>query len=256
MNGEGAQLFATATEKNVGEMLAIMLDEDVQSAPSIRSKIAGGRAEISMGSGGMRAQVEAQALAQVLTQGAYQAPVYKVHDHAVGPSLGSDSVIAGATAMAVGFGLIMIFCLVYYRASGAIAVAVLLFNMLLMFGLLVAFNTALTLPGVAGIILSMGMAVDGNVLIYERIRDEVRNGRSPRQAVELGFDKAFSSIFDGQLTTAITGFALMQFTSGPMHNFAVSLLIGLATSVFTSVTVSRLIFNYWISSKKPTTLSI
>ncbi len=256
MNGEGAQLFATATEKNVGEMLAIMLDEDVQSAPSIRSKIAGGRAEISMGAGGMRAQVEAQALAQVLTQGAYQAPVYKVHDHAVGPSLGSDSVVAGATAMAVGFLLIMVFCLIYYRISGAIAVAVLLFNMLLMFGLLVAFNTALTLPGVAGIILSMGMAVDGNVLIYERIRDELRTGRSPRQAVELGFDKAFSSIFDGQLTTAITGFALMQFTSGPMHNFAVSLLIGLATSVFTSVTVSRLIFNYWISAKKPTTLSI
>jgi preprotein translocase subunit SecD len=256
MNGEGAQLFADATGKNVGEMLAIMLDEDVQSAPNIKSKISGGKAEISMGGGGQRAQMEARALAEVLTQGAYQAPVYKVHDHAVGPSLGSDSVAAGATAMGVGFALIMAFCVLYYRVSGIIAAGVLVFNLLLMFVLLVAFNAALTLPGVAGIILSMGMAVDGNVLIYERIRDELRLGRTPRQAVDLGFDKAFSAIFDGQLTTAITGFALMQFTSGPMHNFAVSLLIGLATSVFTAVTVSRLIFNYWVGTKKPTTLSI
>ena len=119
-----------------------------------------------------------------------------------------------------------------------------------------SFNTALTLPGIAGIILTMGMAVDGNVLIFERIRDELRGGKTPRIAIDLGFEKAFSSILDGNLTTALTGFVLMMFTSGPIHNFAVTLLIGLATSVFTAVFVSRLIFNYWIAAKKPTTLSI
>jgi preprotein translocase subunit SecD len=256
MNGEGAQLFADATGAHVGDYLAIMLDEDVQSAPVINQKISGGRAEISMGAGGKRALDEAQALTGVLNQGAFQAPVYKVHDHAVGPSLGADSVSAGAMALVVGFALIMAFCLIYYRGAGIIAAIVLSFNVLLMFVLLVSFNTALTLPGIAGIILTMGMAVDGNVLIYERIRDELRAGKTPRIAIDLGFEKAFSSILDGNLTTALTGFVLMMFTSGPIHNFAITLLIGLATSVFTAVFVSRLIFNYWVSAKKPTTLSI
>lgn len=256
MNGEGAQLFADATGANVKEYLAIMLDEDVQSAPIINQKIAGGRAEISMGSGGRRAFDEAQALAGVLTQGAFQAPVYKVHDHAVGPSLGKDSVSAGAMALLVGFALVIAFCMLYYRVSGLIAAVVLSFNMLLIFVLLVSFNTALTLPGVAGIILTLGMSVDGNVLIFERIREELRASKAPRIAVDQGFDKALSSIIDGNLTTALTGFVLMNFTSGPIHNFAVTLLIGLATSVFTAVFVSRLIFNYWLASRKPTTLSI
>lgn len=256
MNSEGAQLFADATESHVKEYLAIMLDEDVQSAPIINQKIGGGRAEISMGAGGKRALDEAQALTGVLNQGAFQAPVYKVHDHAVGPSLGADSVSAGAMALAVGFALILAFAILYYRVSGVIAGVVLSFNVLLMFVLLVSFNTALTLPGIAGIILTMGMAVDGNVLIYERIREELRAGKTPRIAVDLGFEKALSSIIDGNLTTALTAFVLMQFTSGPIHNFAITLLIGLATSVFTAVFVSRLLFNYWVSSKKPTTLSI
>ncbi len=256
MNGEGAELFANATGAHVGDYLAIMLDEDVQSAPVINQKISGGRAEISMGAGGRRALDEAQALTGVLNQGAFQAPVYKVHDHAVGPSLGADSVSAGAMALIVGFALIVAFCLIYYRGAGIVAAVVLSFNVLLMFVLLVSFNTALTLPGIAGIILTMGMAVDGNVLIFERIRDELRGGKTPRIAIDLGFEKAFSSILDGNLTTALTGFVLMMFTSGPIHNFAVTLLIGLATSVFTAVFVSRLIFNYWIAAKKPTTLSI
>lgn len=256
MNSEGAQLFADATGANVKEYLAIMLDEDIQSAPIINQKIGGGRAEISMGRGGKRAFDEAQALTGVLNQGAFQAPVYKVHDHAVGPSLGKDSVAAGAVALIIAFLLILAFCVLYYRISGLIAAVVLSFNVLLMFVLLVSFNTALTMPGIAGIILTMGMAVDGNVLIYERIREELRNGKTPRIAVDQGFEKAFSSILDGNLTTALTGFVLMNFTSGPIHNFAVTLIIGLATSVFTAVFVSRLIFNYWVSAKKPTTLSI
>ena len=256
MNGEGAELFAEATGNNVKEYLAIMLDEDVQSAPIINQKIGGGRAEISMGAGGKRAFDEAQALTGVLNQGAFQAPVYKVHDHAVGPSLGKDSVSAGATALLVGFALIIGFALIYYRTSGIIAALVLTFNMLLIFALLVSFNTALTLPGVAGMILTLGMAIDGNVLILERMREELRAGKTPRIAVDLGFSKALSSIVDGNLTTALTAFVLMQFTSGPIHNFAVTLLIGLATSVFTAVFVSRLLFNFWVASKKPTTLSI
>ena len=256
MNSEGAELFAEATGAHVKDYLAIMLDEDVQSAPIINQKIAGGRAEITMGRGGKRALDEAQALTGVLNQGAFQAPVYKVHDHAVGPSLGKDSVEAGATALVVGFLLVIGFAIFYYRFSGVIAAVVLSLNMLLIFVLLVSFNTALTLPGVAGIILTLGMAVDGNVLIFERMREELRAGKTPRVAVDLGFDKALSSIVDGNLTTAITAFVLMQFTSGPIHNFAVTLLIGLTTSVFTAVFVSRLIFNWWLAAKKPTTLSI
>jgi len=256
MQREGGQLFADGTGAHVKEYLAIMLDEDVQSAPVINQKIGGGRAEISMGAGGKRALDEAQALTGVLNQGAFQAPVYKVHDHAVGPSLGADSVSAGAMALIVGFALIVVFCVFYYRVSGLIAAVVLTFNILLIFVLLVSFNTAITLPGIAGMILTMGMAVDGNVLIYERIREELRHGKTPRIAVDLGFAKALSSIIDGNLTTVLTAFVLMQFTSGPIHNFAVTLIIGLAASVFTAVFVSRLLFNYWVSSKKPTTLSI
>ena len=256
MNGEGAQLFSDATGANVGAFLAIMLDDDIQSAPTIKTKISGGRAEISMGAGGARAIKEAQALTQVLEKGAFNAPVYKVHDHAVGPSLGRDSVSAGATALIIGFVLVAGFMILYYRVSGVVAAVCLTFNILLIFIMLVSFNTALTLPGIAGIILTMGMAVDANVLIFERIREELRNGKTPRVAVDLGYQKALSSIIDGNVTTAITGFVLMNFTSGPIHNFAVTLLIGLATSVFCAVFVARLIFNYWVVSKKPATLSI
>jgi len=256
MNGEGAQLFGDATEKNVGEMLAIMLDEDIQSAPVIKQKIGGGRAEITMGRGGNRAFREAEALSEVLNQGAYQAPVYKVHDHDVGPSLGKDSVSAGATSLAVGFFIVIAFMVFYYKKAGLIAAAVLGFNVLLVFMLLVSFNTALTLPGIAGIILTLGMAVDGNIIIFERIREELRAGKTPRVAVDAGFGKAFSAIVDGNLTTAIVGLVLMNFTSGPIHNFAVTLLLGLMTSVFTAVFVSRLMFNWWLAAKKPTTLSI
>jgi preprotein translocase subunit SecD len=257
LNSEGARLFGETTEKNVGELLAIMLDEDINSAPQIKTKIAGGRAEISMGSGNSRrAMLEAQALTEVLNQGAYQAPVYKVHDHDVGPSLGADSVAAGGMSLALGFAIVALFMVFYYRKAGLVAVAVLTFNLLLIFVLLVSLNTALTLPGVAGLILTLGMAVDGNIIIYERIREELRDGRTPRLSVETGFGKALSAIVDGNLTTALTAFVLMNFTSGPIHNFAVTLLIGICTSVFTSVFVSRLIFNWWVFTKKPATLSI
>jgi len=254
-NSEGSRHFADATEKNVGEYLAIMLDDDVESAPVIKGKIVG-TASISMGAGNLlQATNEARALTQVLNQGAYQAPVYKVHDYEVGPSLGRDSVNAGGLALALAFLLNAAFVAFYYKKAGAIAAVVLAFNTLLTFIILVSFNTAITLPGIAGIVLTIGTAIDGNIIIYERIREEVRAGKTVRAAVDTGFSRAFNPIIDGNLTTAITGFVLMNFTSGPIHNFAVTLLIGIATSVFTSLFVSRLIFNWWLT-KKPAELSI
>ncbi|MCC6620267.1 MAG: protein translocase subunit SecD [Deltaproteobacteria bacterium] len=254
-NSEGSRLFADATEKNVGEYLAIMLDDDVESAPVIKGKIVG-TASISMGAGNLlQATNEARALTQVLNQGAYQAPVYKVHDYEVGPSLGRDSVNAGGLALVLAFILNAAFVAFYYKKAGVIAAVVLAFNTLLTFIILVSFNTAITLPGIAGIVLTIGTAIDGNIIIYERIREEVRAGKTVRAAVDTGFSRAFNPIVDGNLTTAITGFVLMNFTSGPIHNFAVTLLIGIATSVFTSLFVSRLIFNWWLT-KKPAELSI
>ncbi|PIE66037.1 MAG: protein translocase subunit SecD [Deltaproteobacteria bacterium] len=257
-NSEGARLFAEATGNNVKEYMAILLDDDVKSAPQIEEKIAGGRARITMGGGGNVSQMvkEARALAQVLNQGAYQAPVYKVHDNEVGPSLGHDSVNAGATALILGLALVIAFMILYYRVSGAIAVVVLLFNMLLIATLLVSFNSRLTLPGIAGIILTIGMAVDANIIIFERIREELAAGRTPRAAVDTGYAKALSAILDANITTALAGFILLNYTSGTIRNFAVTLLMGIVASVFTAVIVARMIFNYWLNSKKPSELSI
>ena len=257
-NSEGGRLFGEATGNNVKEFLAILLDDDVKSAPQIEEKIAGGRARITVGRGGNVTQMvqEARALSQVLNQGAYQAPVYKVHDNEVGPSLGRDSVNAGLLALIIGFVLVAGFMMVYYRASGIVSVLVLSFNIILMFVLLVSFNTALTLPGIAGIILTIGMAVDANIIIFERIREEIRAGRTPRAAVDAGYAKALSAILDANITTALAGFVLLNYTSGTIRNFSVTLLIGIATSVFTAVVVARMIFNYWLNSKKPSQLSI
>ena len=199
---------------------------------------------------------EARALAQVLNQGAYQAPVYKVHDNEVGPSLGRDSVNAGIVALAVGFAMVVGFMIMYYRISGIIASLVLIFNLILITMILVSFNTALTLPGIAGIILTIGMAVDANIIIFERIREELVAGRTPRAAVEAGYGKALSAILDSNITTALAGFILLNYTSGTIRNFSVTLLIGIASSVFTAVVVAHMIFNYWLNSKKPTELSI
>ena len=257
-NSEGARLFSEATGNNVKEFLAILLDDDVASAPQIEEKIAGGRARITVGRGGNVTQMvqEARALAQVLNQGAYQAPVYKVHDNEVGPSLGRDSVNAGIVALAVGFAMVVGFMIMYYRISGIIASLVLIFNLILITMILVSFNTALTLPGIAGIILTIGMAVDANIIIFERIREELVAGRTPRAAVEAGYGKALSAILDSNITTALAGFILLNYTSGTIRNFSVTLLIGIASSVFTAVVVAHMIFNYWLNSKKPTELSI
>ena len=258
LNAEGGRIFGDLTEKNVDRYTAIMLDDVVASAPRINEKIPGGRVKITMGGGSStQAQLnDSRSLTKVLNQGAYQAPVFKVHDHEVGPSLGAASVEAGTLAMGVGLLLVIIFMMITYARAGLIAVAVLSFNMLLILMLLVSFNSALTLPGIAGIILTIGMAVDANIIIFERIREELASGRSPRAAVDAGYAKAMSTILDANITTALAGVILLNYTSGTIRGFAVTLLMGIVCSVFTAVWVSRLIFNWYLTSKKPQTLSI
>jgi preprotein translocase subunit SecD len=257
-NAEGGRIFADLTEKNVDEYMAIMLDEEVNSAPVIKERIGGGQARITLGSSNNPQQIlkECQGLTKVLNQGAYAAPVLKVQDHEVGPSLGADSVASGKFSMALGMLLVVLFMLLYYRGSGIIAVIVLFLNLLFILSLLVSMNAALTLPGMAGIILTIGMAVDANIIIFERIREELAAGRKVRAAVDAGYEKAFSTIIDANITTALAGFILLNYTSGPIRGFAVTLLLGILCSVFTAVYVSRRIFNWWLDSRQPDSLSI
>ena len=257
-DGRGARIFADLTGKSVGKLMAIMLDDEVASAPRINERIGGGRAQITMGGGRSAIQImeDARSLVTVLNNGAYKAAVIKVHDVEVGPSLGHDAVQSGMISIVIGFLLVVVFMVVYYRKSGLIADIALFFNLVLMLACLVSFNAALTLPGMAGLVLTVGMAVDANVLIFERIREEMRNGRSPRNALDLGYGKAFWSIFDSQLTTAIAAFVLMQYASGPIYGFAVTLLIGIGCSMFTAIIVTRMIFNYLIDTGRLEQISI
>ena len=257
-DSRGARIFGDLTEKNVGNLMAIMLDGDVSSAPRINERIGGGRAQITLGGGRSVGQQmeEARGLVTVLNNGAYKAPVIKVHDIEVGPSLGRDAVRSGVFSILLGFTLAFLFMLIYYRQAGLIANIALLFNLVLVLAALISFNAALTLPGMAGIVLTVGMALDANVLIFERIREEIRHGRSVRNALDLGYGKAFWTIFDAQITTAIAGFVLMQYASGPIYGFAVTLLIGIACSMFTSIVVTRMIYNYLLDNDKLEELSI
>lgn len=256
-NAEGGRIFGDLTEKNVGEYMAIMLDSNVQSAPVIQEKIGGGRARITMGgSSGQVKLEESRSLTQVLNNGAYKAPVFEVHHHQVGPTLGSDSVDAGTFAMGLGLALVVFFMMIYYRGAGIIAVVVLLLNMVFILAILISMNAALTLPGMAGIILTIGMAVDANIIIFERIREEEASGRPPRAAVDAGYEKALSTILDANITTGLAGIILLNYTSGPIRGFAVTLLIGIVCSVFTAVYVSRRMFNWYLNSRTPKALSI
>lgn len=254
----GAGQFDQTTADNVGKDMAIMLDEDMYSAPRIKERIGGGRARIDLGSNRHPQELlaEAKALETVLSTGAYKAPVHKIHDFEVGPSLGREAIESGKISLAVGFGLVFIFMLVYYRKAGVYANVALMLNLLFIAAVLVSFNAALTLPGIAGIVLTVGMAVDANVLIFERIREEMRSGKSPRAAVEQGFGRAFWTIFDANITTAIAGMILLKFTSGPIYGFAVTLLIGIVSSVFTAIVVTRMFFGWAVANKGTESLSI
>jgi len=251
-DARGADLFAKITTENVKERLAIVMDGKVQSAPVIQEPITGGECRIT----GSFTMDEARDLAVVLRSGALPAPVKILSEENVGPSLGQDSINQGITSMIVGLALVVLAILVYYRFAGLVANLALFLNMILMLGALAAFQATLTLPGIAGIILTIGMAVDANVLIFERIREEVRLGKTPAAAVEAGYGKATLTILDANVTTLIAALVLYQFGTGPVRGFAVTLSIGIVSSLFTAITFTRLIFDYVLLRFRPSKLSI
>ncbi|MCB0318056.1 MAG: protein translocase subunit SecD [Bdellovibrionales bacterium] len=245
---EGSRTFAKITGENVGRQLAIILDGVVYSNPVIRERIAGGSASISGGNMGLE---EAKQLAVVLRAGALPAPLNVLEERTVGPTLGQESIEKGIKAILIGFIAIIIFMLIYYGKSGAVACLSLLLNLLLVMAALSAFGATLTLPGLAGLALTIGMAVDANVIIFERIREEVRNGSTRDAAVKLGFDKAFSAIVDSNLTTLLTGLILYYFGTGPIRGFAVTLSIGILSTLYCATFASRLIFDLFpLTGKK------
>jgi len=252
LNPRGAQLFDSLTGANVGRRLAIVLDNTVYSAPVIRERISGGSASIE----GNFDIKEARDLAIVLRAGALPAPVTIAEERTVGPSLGQDSIDQGVRSFIVAGAMVMIFMLVYYRFAGLLADLALTWNALFMLAALAAFQATLTLPGIAGIVLTLGMAVDANVLINERIREELRAGKSARAAIEAGYDRALPSILDSNITTLLSGLILFQFGSGPIRGFAVTLCIGLVIHVFTAVFGTRVIWDYMLSRRRLQTVSI
>jgi preprotein translocase subunit SecD len=252
LSDRGAREFEALTGENVGRNLAIVLDGKVFSAPVIREKIAGGRASIT-GSFDIK---EARDLAIVLRAGALPAPIKIVEERTVGPSLGRDSIRQGVLSLLVGTALVVVFMVFYYRGAGLLADVALLLNVLFMLAILAAFGATLTLPGIAGIVLTMGMAVDANVLINERIREELRIGKTPRAALEAGYDRAWAAIRDSNITTLISGLILFQFGSGPVKGFAVTLCIGIVTTVFTAVFVTRMYYDWRLSRRQLVAVSV
>jgi preprotein translocase subunit SecD len=249
-NTKGARVFARITEQNIGKRLAIVLDNEVYSAPVIRSKIDGeGVIE------GNFTDQTAKGLALVLRE-AFPTPVSILYQKTVGPSLGADSIRKGLLSMLIGGALVVLFMAVYYKMAGVIADIALMMNILLIAAGLAAFDATLTLPGIAGIILTIGMAVDANVLVYERIREELRLGKTARAALDAGFDRATLTILDANVTTLIAALVLFQFGSGPVKGFAVTLTLGVLASLFTALIVSRAIFEYFINYRHAKTLSI
>lgn len=243
MNSEGATEWARITGANVGKRMAIILDGSVYSAPNINGKIPGGRSQIE----GMANMEEAKLLEIVLKAGALPAPVNIIEERTVGPSLGQDSIYAGLKSTVIGFLFVAIFMMVYYKRAGTIASVSLIFTILFILGTLAGFNATLTLPGIAGIILTIGMAVDANVLIYERIREELSTGKTIKASVDSGFSKANSAIVDSNITTFLTGIILYQFGSGPVQGFALTLMIGIAASLFSALVIARLVFNVMLA---------
>ena len=253
MTPTGRSEFARVTAANIGRHLAIVLDNIVQSDPVIRDKIPSGDASITGGSIDMNV---AKDLSIVLRAGALPAPVSIIERRFVGPTLGADSIREGVTAGMVGTIMVVAFMLIYYQLSGLIAVLAMLLNTFYVVACLAGFGATLTLPGIAGLVLTVGMAVDTNVLIFERIREELRSGRSIRQAVELGYDRAFRTVFDAHSTAIISGLFLFQFGTGPIKGFAVTLITGLVANLFTAVLFTRMIYDYWLSRGKIDRLSI
>lgn len=251
-NSAGAKLFEEITAANVKKRLAIILDNTVYSAPVIQERIAGGNAQIT----GRFSMDEAKDLAIVLRAGALPAPIKMLQNVTVGPSLGSDSIEAGKLAGIIGTILVVVFMIVYYKLSGVIADFALFLNIILLLGAMASLNATLTMPGIAGIILAIGMAVDSNVLMFERMRDELKAGKTPRAAVDSGYDKAFWTIFDSHVTTLITAAVLFQFGTGPIKGFAVTLSLGVAINLFTALVGTKSVFDLINSRRDVKRLSI
>ncbi|MEE9276209.1 MAG: protein translocase subunit SecD [bacterium] len=248
----GAKSFDRLTAANVGRRLAIVLDGVIYSAPVIQERISGGRAQIT----GRFTLDEAQDLAIALRAGALPAPVEVLEERNVGPSLGADSIRQGMISILVGFALVLLFMIIYYKLSGLVAVFALVLNLVLLLGTLGFFEATLTLPGIAGIVLTVGMSVDANVLIFERIREELRLGKTIRTSIEGGYGKAFYTILDANITTLIAALVLLQFGTGPIKGFAVTLSIGIVASMFTAIFVTRFIYDFVLSRRDVRSLSI
>lgn len=257
-NPVGANKFAEVTGANVNRQLAIILDQVVYSAPNIQTRIGGGNARITLGSGGdyQKNLEEAKVLSMALRAGALPAQLEQLEERTVGPTLGKDSIEAGKQAIMFGGIFVLLFMMIYYKGFGVIASIALILNVYLIIGLLTALDATLTLPGIAGIALTIGMAVDANVIIFERIKEELARGQNFRKAVADGFGHAFSAIFDANITTGIVCVILMYFGTGPVRGFAVTLLCGLVTSMFTAIFVSRTIFDFIFVKMKAKKLAV
>jgi preprotein translocase subunit SecD len=249
----GTRVFGDITEQNVGRHLAIILDGNLYSAPRINERIPGGRAVIT----GQFTVDDARDLAIVLRAGALPAPVKILEERTVGPSLGADSIRQGMIAIAGSAAIVFLFMVLYYRLSGVIADVALVLNMLILLACMAGFGATLTLPGIAGIALTIGMAVDTNILIFERIREELRVGKTPRSAIDAGFNRALRTIIDTHLTVMVTALILYNFGTGPVKGFAVSLFVGLGASLFTAYFFTRLLFDVvYMGRRKVVTVSI
>ncbi|WP_193369209.1 protein translocase subunit SecD [Pelagibius marinus] len=251
-DAQGAKRFGDATRDNVGKLFAIILDDQVISAPVINEPILGGRGIIS----GSFTTQEAQDLALLLRAGALPAPITYLEERTVGPGLGADSILAGEIASVLGLIFVVVFMVGAYGLFGALASVALFVNLILLMAALSVLQATLTLPGIAGIVLTIGMAVDANVLIFERIREEMRAGRGPVTAVDAGYRRAMKTIFDSNLTTLIAALLLFQFGSGPIKGFAVTLSLGLITSMFSAIMVTRLLVVAWLRSRRPQALAL
>ena len=246
MNGEGASVWARMTGDNIGKQIAIVLDGMVYSYPMVNSKIEGGSSQIT----GNFTLEEAEDLANVLKSGKLPAPATIIQEQVVGPSLGAESINAGMISFIIAFILVLIYMIFFYAGAGLVADIALLCNVLLLFGTLVSFGAVLTLPGIAGLVLTLGMAVDANVIIYERVKEELRAGKGLSKAIADGYSNAYSAIIDGQVTTLLTGFVLFVFGSGPVQGFATTLIIGIITSMVTSIFITRMIFDDRVTKGK------
>ena len=246
MNAEGANIWARMTKENIGKQIAIVLDGMVYSYPTVNGEISGGSSQIT----GNFTLEEAEDLANVLKSGKLPAPATIIQEQVVGPSLGAESINAGLISFIIAFVLVLLYMVLFYQGAGLVADVALLCNVVLLFGTLVSFGAVLTLPGIAGLVLTLGMAVDANVIIYERVKEELRAGKGLSKAIADGYSNAYSAIIDGQFTTFLTGVVLFMFGSGPVQGFATTLIIGIITSVLTSVFITRIIFDDRVTKGK------